>query len=119
MEQENINSTQADNKKVCLFKRAKRPNVRQAQKSSSSENESGTDSDDSTDKKSVSKTAIYKREKQTKRGLSQRSNITTKKLKKSQTSKKRKIVLKKNYKNRKVAKVAKVEKSQKSHNRKN
>ena len=83
MEQENTNSAQAENKKVCLFKRAKRPNVRQVQKSSSSENESGTDSDDSTDKKSVSKTAIYKREKQTKRGLSQRSNITTKKLKKS------------------------------------
>ena len=85
MEQENINSAPAENKKVCLFKRAKRPNVRQAQKSSSSENESGTDSDDSTDKKSVSKTAIYKREKQTKRGLSQRSNITTKKRKTSNT----------------------------------
>ena len=85
MEQENTNSAQAENKKVCLFKRAKRPNVRQVQKSSSSENDSGTDSDDSTDKKSVSKTAIYKREKQTKRGLSQRSNITTKKLKKSHT----------------------------------
>ena len=73
------------NKKVCMFKRAKRPNVRQTQKSSSSDvsDKSEDNSDSSSEGKAKDRTVIYKREIRTKRGLTQRSNVTSKRSKTS------------------------------------
>jgi len=64
-----------------MFKRAKRPNIRQARKSTSESSKSENDSDDSNNSGSKS-TVIYKRDNRAKRGLSQRSNIISKKSKK-------------------------------------
>ena len=85
MNEGNDTSGEPEKKKVCLFKRAKRPNIRQVQKSSSSnESDKSEDNSDSpTEEKNRVETKIYRRQKQTKRGLSQRSNITSKKRKAS------------------------------------
>ena len=79
----NLSST--TDKKVCMFKRAKRPNIRKARKSSSESSKSENDSDSSNEGKSNKSTIIYKRENRVKRGLSQRSNFASKKSKKLRT----------------------------------
>ena len=85
MERGRDNTDVETDKKVCMFKRARRPNVRQARKSSSSDvsDKSEENSDNSSEGKD--KTVIYKREIRTKRGLTQRSNVTSKKTKTSVT----------------------------------
>ena len=82
MEDSNNTSTTSD-KKVCMFKRAKRPNIRKARKSSSESNKSENDSDSSDGGETKKSAVIYKRENRAKRGLSQRSNFISKKSKTS------------------------------------
>ena len=74
-----------DSNKVCMFKRAKRPNIRRARQSpSSSDSVNSEDNSDDPDKrKSKKETVIYKRDKKVKGGLTQKSSTITKKRKTS------------------------------------
>ena len=82
--EDTTNTSDGTNKKVCMFKRAKRPNIRKARQSSS-ESSKSENSDSSEGEKSKNSTILFKRENRAKRGLSQRSNITSKKSKKLRT----------------------------------
>ena len=86
MDRENDTAIAGDNKKVCMFKRAKRPNIRRARQPSPSSNDSAKsedNSDGSSEGKPKKETIIYKRDKKVKGGFTHRSNIANKKRKTS------------------------------------